>query len=193
MDDETKPSTTMDLDDDLIKSDEEFEDSSTEEEMSDENDIEDEDMDGAAQSGSSKSSKSSQGKKIYIPGAAGQKLPKGTVLVPDESAYVMRHEFGTDSFPAYSFDYIGTGNLGRKLGENRQTWIFFKNPVYASLKHIIHMSHPWAKLWIPSLIKRVLLILPSPLLSHNNPPWHSQPRLPHDHPHRRRHLRRPQQ
>jgi len=45
-------------------------------------------------------------KRVFIPG---QKLPKGTQLVPDESAYIMRHEFGLDSPSCYSFDFIRKG------------------------------------------------------------------------------------
>jgi len=108
-------------DDDLIKEGE-FTDSSdsesTEEEMLDEHEFVDSDemadIEARVNSSSSKSgdktnsntkNSSKSDKKVYIPG---QKMPKGTVLEADESAYIMRHEFGLDTFPAYSFDYITT-------------------------------------------------------------------------------------
>jgi len=86
-------------DDDLIRSDEESD--SSDEELEENSDMSDNELQDQLDNDES----SSKRKRIYIPG---QKLPKGTVLVPDESAYVMRHEFGLDSFPAYSFDYIYT-------------------------------------------------------------------------------------
>jgi len=108
-------------DDDLIKPGE-FTDSSSEDtedemidgndekvirdhEMEDMNDEEIEAVIGGKSSGKKESS-SKNNKATYIPGQ--KKLPKGTTLVADESVYVMRHEFGIDTFPAYSFDYIIT-------------------------------------------------------------------------------------
>ena len=97
-------------DDDLIRSDEESD--SSDEELEENSDMSDNELQDQLDNDES----SSKRKRIYIPG---QKLPKGTVLVPDESAYVMRHEFGLDSFPAYSFDYIGKFSLF--FLEGRQT------------------------------------------------------------------------
>ena len=76
------------FEDDLIRSDDE---SSSDEEM-EENSSEEEKEESSAR------------KRVYIPG---QELPKGTQLVPDESSYVMRHEFGLDSASCLSFDFIG--------------------------------------------------------------------------------------
>lgn len=121
----TNNNMNEDLDDDLIREGE-FTDSSdsesTEEEMLDEHEFVDSDdmadiearvnssssKSGEKSSNSSSSNTKKSDKKVYIPG---QKMPKGTVLEADESAYIMRHEFGLDTFPAYSFDYIGEMNF----------------------------------------------------------------------------------
>ena len=87
-----------DNDDDLINSGDEDDSSSDEEGMGDEDESEND------EDGEPGSSSSSKRKRVFI---LGQQLPKGTQLVADESAYIMRHEFGIDNFPAYTFDYIG--------------------------------------------------------------------------------------
>ena len=61
--------------------------------------VEDDDTDGAR-------------KRVFIPG---QKLPKGTQLVPDESAYIMRHEFGFHPLPSSLSWKVGNFIINHRL------------------------------------------------------------------------------